>query len=122
MTVARRGLAALALTLALSGGAFAQAWPNRPIRMIVPYTPGGYTDFMARTVGQQLSEVLGQPFVFENRPGANSVIAAHAVNASINPRLPYDVLKDFSSVSLMSVAPLLMVAHPALPANNVREL
>ena len=109
--------------------------------MIVPYTPGGYTDFMARTVGQRLSEVLGQPFVFENRPGANSVIgadavaksapdgytfgtviAAHAVNASLNPKLPYDVLKDFSYISLMSVAPLIMVAHPALPANNVQEL
>jgi tripartite-type tricarboxylate transporter receptor subunit TctC len=107
----------------------------------VPYTPGGYTDFMARTVGQKLSEVLGQPLVFENRPGANSVIgadavaksapdgytfgtviAAHAVNASLNPKLPYNVLKDFSYVSLMSVAPLIMVANPTLPANNVREL
>ena len=119
----------------------AQTYPTRPIRMIVPYTPGGYTDFMARIVGQKLSEVLGQPFVFENRPGANSVIgadavaksapdgytfgtviAAHAVNASLNPKLPYDVLKDFSYISLMSVAPLIMVAHPALPANNVQEL
>jgi tripartite-type tricarboxylate transporter receptor subunit TctC len=119
----------------------AQTYPTRPIRMIVPYTPGGYTDFMARTVGQKLSEVLGQPFVFENRPGANSVIgaeavaksapdgytfgtviAAHAVNASLNPKLPYDVLKDFSYISLMSVAPLIMVAHPALPANNIQEL
>ena len=126
---------------AVSSIARAQAYPVRPIRMIVPYTPGGYTDFMARTVGQKLSEVLGQPFVFENRPGANSVIgadaiaksapdgytfgtviAAHAVNASLNPKLPYDVLKDFSYVSLMSVAPLIMVAHPALPANNVQEL
>ena len=119
----------------------AQTYPTRPIRMIVPYTPGGYTDFMARIVGQKLSDVLGQPFVFENRPGANSVIgadavaksapdgytfgtviAAHAVNASLNPKLPYDVLKDFSYISLMSVAPLIMVAHPALPANNVQEL
>jgi tripartite-type tricarboxylate transporter receptor subunit TctC len=126
---------------AISRIARAQTYPTRPIRMIVPYTPGGYTDFMARTVGQRLSEVLGQPFVFENRPGANSVIgadavaksapdgytfgtviAAHAVNASLNPKLPYDVLKDFSYISLMSVAPLIMVAHPALPANNVQEL
>ena len=126
---------------AVSHIARAQSYPSRPIRMIVPYTPGGYTDFMARTVGQKLSEVLGQPIIFENRPGANSVIgadviaksapdgytfgtviAAHAVNASLNPKLPYDTLNDFSYVSLMSVAPLIMVAHSALPANNVRDL
>ena len=141
MTIARRGLAALAIALALSGSAFAQAWPSKPIRMIVPYTPGGYTDLMARTVGQKLSEAFGQPFIFENRPGANAiigtdvvakaapdgytfgtVIAAHAVNATLNPKLPYDTLKDFTYVSLMSVAPLIMIAHPSLPANNMQEL
>jgi tripartite-type tricarboxylate transporter receptor subunit TctC len=142
MKIARRGLTALAVALALSSSAFAQAWPNKPIRMIVPYTPGGYTDLMARTVGQKLSEAFGQPFIFENRPGANAiigtdvvakaapdgytfgtVIAAHAVNATLNPtKLPYDTLKDFSYVSLMSVAPLIMIAHPSLPANNVQEL
>jgi len=134
--------AAIGLTLAaFCGDASAQAWPSKPIRVIVPYTPGGYTDYMARTVGQKLSEVLGQPIVFENRPGANSilgaeliakaapdgytfgvVIAAHAVNASLYPKLPYDVLKDFSYVSLLSVAPLIMVMHPSVPANNVKEL
>jgi tripartite-type tricarboxylate transporter receptor subunit TctC len=96
---------------------------------------------MTRTVGQKLSEVLGQTIVFENRPGANSiigadlvakaqpdgytigtVIAAHAVNPSLNPKLPFDPLKDFSYVSLMSVAPLIMIAHPSVPANNVQEL
>jgi tripartite-type tricarboxylate transporter receptor subunit TctC len=56
-----------------------QGWPNRPIRMVVPYTPGGYTDYMARTVGQKLSDALGQPIVYENRPGANSVIGADVV-------------------------------------------
>ena len=141
MRLTRRGLAALGIMFALSGSAFAQAWPNKPIRMIVPYTPGGYTDLMARTVGQKLSEALGQPFIFENRPGANAiigtdvvakaapdgytfgtVIAAHAVNATLNPKLPYDTLKDFSYVSLMSVAPLIMIAHPSLPANNMPEL
>ena len=141
MGILRRGLVALGIAFALSGSAFAQTWPNKPIRMIVPYTPGGYTDLMARTVGQKLSEALGQPFIFENRPGANAiigtdvvakaapdgytfgtVIAAHAVNATLNPKLPYDTLKDFSYVSLMSVAPLIMIAHPSLPANNVQEL
>jgi tripartite-type tricarboxylate transporter receptor subunit TctC len=129
------------IATACSGHALAQGWPNKPIRMIVPYTPGGYTDLMARTVGQKLSEALGQSIVFENRPGANAiigtdavakappdgytfgtVIAAHAVNATLNPKLPYDTLKDFTYVSLMSVAPLIMIAHPSLPANNMKEL
>jgi tripartite-type tricarboxylate transporter receptor subunit TctC len=141
MNFAFRGLAALGIAIALSGSAFAQAWPNKPIRMIVPYTPGGYTDLMARTVGQKLSEALGVSFIFENRPGANAiigtdvvakaapdgytfgtVIAAHAVNATLNPKLPYDTLKDFSYVSLMSVAPLIMIAHPSVPASNMKEL
>ena len=136
-----RAVTALAVMLACAGGALAQNWPNRPIRMIVPYTPGGYTDLMARLVGNKISEALGQPIIFENKPGANAiigtdvvakaapdgytfgtVIAAHAVNATLNPKLPYDTLKDFSYVSLMSVAPLIMIAHPSLPANNVQEL
>jgi tripartite-type tricarboxylate transporter receptor subunit TctC len=136
-----RALAAFAIVLICAGGALAQGWPNRPIRMIVPYTPGGYTDLMARLVGQKISDALGQPIIFENKPGANAiigtdvvakaapdgytfgtVIAAHAVNATLNPKLPYDTLKDFSYVSLMSVAPLIMIAHPSLPANNVQEL
>src|SRR4029078_4112639 len=92
-------------------------------------------------VGQTPPDALGQPIVSENKPGANAiigtdavakaapdgytfgtVIAAHAVNATLNPKLPYDTLKDFSYVSLMSVAPLIMIAHPSLPANNVQEL
>jgi tripartite-type tricarboxylate transporter receptor subunit TctC len=136
-----RAIATFAFLLACAGGALAQNWPNRPIRMIVPYTPGGYTDLMARLVGQKISDALGQPIIFENKPGANAiigtdvvakaapdgytfgtVIAAHAVNATLNPKLPYDTLKDFSYVSLMSVAPLIMIAHPSLPANNVQEL
>ena len=141
MKVLFRALAAFAIMFACAGGALAQGWPIRPIRMIVPYTPGGYTDLMARLVGNKISEALGQPIIFENKPGANAiigtdvvakaapdgytfgtVIAAHAVNATLNPKLPYDTLKDFSYVSLMSVAPLIMIAHPSLPANNVQEL
>src|ERR1700712_5222214 len=136
-----RALAAFAIVLAGANDASAQAWPNHPIRMIVPYTPGGYTDLMARLVGQKISEALGQPVIFENKPGANAiigtdvvakaapdgytigtVIAAHAANATLNPKLPYDTLKDITYVSLMSVAPMIMIAHPSLPANNVKEL
>jgi tripartite-type tricarboxylate transporter receptor subunit TctC len=136
-----RAIAAFAILLGCASGALAQGWPSRSIRMIVPYTPGGYTDLMARLVGQKIADALGQTIVFENKPGANAiigtdvvakaapdgytfgtVIAAHAVNATLNPKLPYDTLKDFSYVSLMSVAPLIMIAHPSLPANNVQEL
>src|SRR6266567_4172505 len=136
-----RVLAAIAITLALSGGASAQNWPSKPIRWIVPYTPGGYTDLMSRLVGQKVADALGVTIVFENKPGANAiigtdvvakaapdgytfgtVIAAHAVNATLNPKLPYDTLRDLSYVSLMSVAPLIMIAHPSLPAINVTEL
>lgn len=135
------GAVLVSVLAAGAASAQTQGWPNRPIRMVVPYTPGGYTDYMARTVGQKLSEALGQPIVYENRPGANSVIgadvvakaapdgytfgtviAAHAVNATLNTKLPYDVLKDFSYVSLLSIAPLMMVAHPSQPANNLQEL
>jgi tripartite-type tricarboxylate transporter receptor subunit TctC len=141
MTIARRGLAALAVTLALSGTAFAQGWPNRPIRMVVPYTPGGYTDLMARLVGQKVADALGATIIFENKPGANAkigtdvvakaapdgytfgtVIAAHAVNATLDPKLTYDTMKDFSYVSLTSVAPLILIASNNVPASNVQEL
>ncbi len=136
-----RALAALAVVVVAAGNASAQGWPNRPIRMVVPYTPGGYTDLMARLVGQKIAEALGATIVFENKPGANAiigtdtvakaapdgytfgtVIAAHSVNPTLNPKLPYDTLKDLTYVSLMSTAPLIMIAHPSLPANNVQEL
>ena len=136
-----RALAALAVLLVWAGDTSAQGWPNRPIRMVVPYTPGGYTDLMARLVGQKVADALGATIVFENKPGANAiigtdtvakaapdgytfgtVIAAHSVNPTLNPKLPYDTLKDLTYVSLMSTAPLIMIAHPSLPANNVKEL
>jgi len=141
MHIVQRGLAALAITLAMSGSAFAQNWPNKPIRWIVPYTPGGYTDLMSRLVGQKVADALGVTVVFENRPGANAiigtdvvakaapdgytfgtVIAAHAVNATHNPKLPYDTLKDFTYVSLMSSAPLIIIANKNVPANSIPEL
>jgi tripartite-type tricarboxylate transporter receptor subunit TctC len=141
MKLAIRVLAAISIAAVLSTNAFAQSWPNKPIRMIVPYTPGGYTDLMARLVGQKVADALGVTIIFENKPGANAiigtdvvakatpdgytfgtVIAAHAVNATLNPKLPYDTMKDFSYVSLMSVAPLIIIANNALPANNIKEL
>lgn len=118
----------------------AQAWPSKPIRMIVPYTPGGYTDNMARGVGEPLGRALGTTVIFENRPGANSilgaemlakaapdgytlgtVIAAHSANATLYPKLPFDVQKDFTPISLISVAPLILVANNDFPAKSVAE-
>jgi tripartite-type tricarboxylate transporter receptor subunit TctC len=141
MHIVRRGLAALAVTLALTGSALAQAWPNKPIRWIVPYTPGGYTDLMSRLVGTKVADALGVTVVFENKPGANAiigtdvvakaapdgytfgtVIAAHSVNPTLNAKIPYDTLKDFTYVSLMSSAPLIIIANKTLPANNIHEL
>lgn len=147
MKTLSRALGAFAVVVAcalVTGQAAAQApasgWPNRPIRMIVPYTAGGYTDLMARLVSEKLAVALGQPIVVENRPGANAVIgtdavakappdgytigtviAAHAVNPTLNPKLPYDTLKDLSYVSLMSIAPLLLIATPSLPAKDMKE-
>jgi len=129
------------LLLLFAVSANAQNYPNKPIRWIVPYTPGGYTDLMSRLVGQKVADALGVTVVFENKPGANAiigtdaiakaapdgytfgtVIAAHAVNATLNPKLPYDTLKDLTYVSLMSSAPLIIIATKSLPANNIQEL
>ena len=133
-------LGAVAILLAGAGSAQAQNWPNKPIRMVVPYTPGGYTDLMARLVSEKMATALGQAIVIENKPGANAVIgtdtvakaapdgytfgtviAAHSVNPSLNPKLPYDTMKDFTYVSLTSVAPLILIATPALPAKDMKE-
>lgn len=135
-----RALGAVAILLAGAGSAHAQAWPNKPIRMVVPYTPGGYTDLMARLVSEKMSTALGQAIVIENKPGANAVIgtdtvakaapdgytfgtviAAHSVNPTLNPKLPYDTMKDLTYVSLTSVAPLILIATPSLPAKDMKE-
>ncbi len=139
-----RALGALAVIAASTGAASAQNsaqnWPTRTIRMVVPYTPGGYTDMMARLVSEKISAALGQSIVIENKPGANAaigtdvvakappdgytfgtVIAAHSVNPTLKPNLPYNTEKDFTYVSLMSVAPLILIATPSLPAKNMQE-
>jgi tripartite-type tricarboxylate transporter receptor subunit TctC len=119
-----------------------EAYPNRPMRFIVPVSAGGSADLQARLVAQRLSERWGQPVVVENRPGANGIVAAgaflqtppdgHTVFATpsgpiaINPhlyrRLPYDPFRDFALASLISVIPLVLVAHPSVQANTLQEL
>ena len=137
-------LPALVATLlgAVPAPAAAQpAFPTRPMRMIVPFTPGGFTDLMARTVGEQLSRSLGQPVLIDNRPGANGiigaealskaapdgyttgmVIAGHAASQSLYAKLPYHAVKSFEPVSLVGVAPLVLVAGSGLAAKDLKEM
>jgi len=135
-------LAALAAALALSAGVAAQTYPSKPIKWIVPYTPGGITDNVTRIVTQRVQEQTGWNIVVENKPGANSilgadlaaksapdgytfltVIAAHAANATLYAgKLPYDVVKSFAPVSLAGIAPLIMTANNNFPPKDVKEL
>ena len=120
----------------------AQPYPSRPIRLIVPSTPGGSVDTLARTIGPKLSERWGQQVVVDNRSGAGGVIAADltakappdgyllmlgtvaslATNVSLHRKLPYDPVKDFAPVSLVATQNLMLVVHPSVPAKTVKEL
>jgi tripartite-type tricarboxylate transporter receptor subunit TctC len=133
---------AIAALWAAVAGAFAQGYPAKPIRIVVGFPPGGGNDIIARLVGAKMQENWGQPVVIDNKPGANSIIAAEfvaksaadgytlLVNAtggmSVNPvlytKLPYDSLKDFVPISMVGSFPLVLVVHPAVPANSVQEL
>ncbi len=124
------------------GIAQADGFPNKPIRIIVPYVAGGTTDLLARAVGQRLSERFGQAVVVENRPGANGMIGAdvvakappdgytlgiaspgtHAANAALYKNITYDTVKDFTPISLAVSAPMILIAHPSLGVKNVKAL
>ena len=117
------------------------AWPEKPVRIVVPYPPGGTTDILTRLLAQKLSDAWKQPVLVDNRPGGAAMIGSdlvaksppdgytllstgagpHAINISLFPKIPYDPLKDFSSISLLSVNPLLMVVPAQLPVNSVSE-
>jgi tripartite-type tricarboxylate transporter receptor subunit TctC len=133
--------AALALA-AVACGAQAQTYPAKPVRIIVPFAPGGSTDIVARALGAKASESLGQSIVIENRAGAGGNIGAeaaakaaadgytlfmgHVGTLAINPalyrKLPYDPLRDFAPITLAIASPLVMVVHPSFPAKTVKEL
>ena len=136
--LAAAGLAAL---LAAGAGWAQQAYPAKPIRVIVAFAPGGIADFAARSVSQKLSENFGVPVVVENRPGAGGITGAevvaksppdgytllvtsisHTINPSMRKNLPFDAVRDFTPVTLITDAPNFLVVHPSLPARSVKEL
>jgi tripartite-type tricarboxylate transporter receptor subunit TctC len=127
---------------AYAGTALAQAWPSKPVRIVVAYPPGGGIDVMARQIADKLTAAWGQPVVVDNRPGANTIVATDAVaksaadgytvlmttdaTFSINPhlyaKLPFDTQKDFIPVTMLVLLQQLLVAHPSLPAGTLGEL
>jgi tripartite-type tricarboxylate transporter receptor subunit TctC len=138
-----RSRLALACLLALAASAaLAQSYPNRPIRLIVPWPPTGTVDILGRTLGQKLGENLAQSVIIDNRAGANGIIGSdagaksapdgytlvvdnitgHAINATLQAKMPFDSLRDFAHVSLLAWVPDGIVSLPSLPAKNVREL
>jgi len=133
---------AMSAALAWSSAARAQqAYPAKPIRLILPFPPGGSTDIVARLIGQKLTESWGQPVLIENRPGAGGNIAAetaaraapdgytlfqvnvaNAIGATLYPKLPYDLITSFAPVIQLATTPYVLLAHPTVPAKNTAEL
>jgi tripartite-type tricarboxylate transporter receptor subunit TctC len=132
-----------ALLTALAGPAVhAQAWPSKPIRIVVPYTPGGSSDIIARAISQPLSEALKTTVIVENKPGANGNtgtdavakspadgytlllcdVGALAISPSVYTKLPFNPSKDLQGVGMLAYSPHLLVVHPSVPANNLKEL
>ena len=143
----RRRIFALAgILLGTTSSAWSQpaatpAWPDRPIQLLIPYPPGGSADLLGRPLAMKLQERLGQNVVLEYKPGAGGtvasqalarakpdghtlilVLAAHAINASLYPKLPYDTRKDFAPVSLVANLPMIVAASSSLKANTIPEL
>jgi len=127
--------------LAFASAAAAQPFPNRPIKIIVPFGPGGFTDVAARILQKELAPALGQAVIIENRPGAGSTIGtdavakaqpdgytlvmistAHVISPHLYKQVPYDPLKDFTPVMKLAEGPYVLVVHPSLPAKSVAEL
>src|SRR5436190_35727 len=129
------------VALLLSGSALAQPYPLKPVRLVIPFPPGGPADIIGRTVGAKLADALGQPFVIDSRGGGNGNIGAElvarasadghtlllvpsalAANRSLYAKLSYNLDKDFTGIAGLAVFPLLLVTHPSVPAGSVREL
>ncbi len=133
-------LAGLAL-VAASGVAQAQAWPSKPLSLVVPFPPGGTTDVLARALGERLSTALGQPVIVENKPGAGATIGAdyvakakpdghvlligavhHTIATSVYPKLPYNFQKDLAPITTIALVPNVLVVNASTPAKSVAEL
>jgi tripartite-type tricarboxylate transporter receptor subunit TctC len=136
-----RAAAVLFLSLLIAASEAAQDYPNKPIRLIVPYPPAGGTDVVARILSEPLTAVLGQPTLIDNRGGAAGnlgtdiaakaapdgytilfTLSSHTINPKLYDRLPFDVERDFVPISLAALSPQILVAHPSVPVNNIREL
>ena len=131
----------LLVLLVAATQAFAQSYPSKPIRIVVPYPPGGFNDTLGRTLAAKFQEAWGEPVIVENKPGANTVIGSDsvaksqpdgytllivafpfAVTPSLLKAMPYDTLKDFQPVILAATSPNLLVVHPQVPIHTVKEL
>jgi len=131
----------ISLLLTDAGGAAAQSYPSKPVRLIVPFAPGGPADFQARLIAPKLTASWGQPVVVENRAGGNTIIATEltarsepdghvvqvisagfAINVSLYSKLPYDSLRDLAFVTQLTSGPAIVVVHPSLPVRSVKEL
>jgi tripartite-type tricarboxylate transporter receptor subunit TctC len=136
----KKFLCAIVLAAA-TGAAFGQAYPSKPLRLVLPYAPGGVVDFIGRTLGQRLSEQLDQAVIADNRPGAGGIIGVEAtaksapdgytlvlmdpaivINTVLQDAVPYDVIRDLDTVSIVGSSPLVLAANPALPVNSVAGL
>ncbi len=131
---------ALAILLCAGLDAFA-AWPEKPVKIVVPWAPGGSTDILARTVGDKLARILGQPVVIENKAGASGNIGAeivakaqpdgytllfdtmstHAINPALMPSMPFRGVEDFTAIAMLAFVTNTLVVHPSVPANNMKE-
>jgi tripartite-type tricarboxylate transporter receptor subunit TctC len=136
-----RCVAGIVCVVLIAGGALAQTYPAKPIRLTVGYVPGGAVDATARLIAPKLSEQLGQPVVVENRPGATTAIATErvaksppdgytlllmptstAIQSALRTNLPYDLVRDLAPVSLIATGPFVLVVHPSVPARSAKEL
>ncbi|MBI3054803.1 MAG: tripartite tricarboxylate transporter substrate binding protein [Betaproteobacteria bacterium] len=128
------------VTAAVSFSVLAQGYPSKPVRLIVPYAPGGGTDVLARMIAQRLTEALNESVVVDNRAGVDGIVGAeimaraapdgytlliisssHAINVALGKKLPYDTIKDFAPITQTANQQLLLVVHPSIPAKTVKE-